>query len=175
MSPCTPPPQKKGHIWWSTPLPRNILTLSTGPIRTIYQALKFGPSWACDDEKQKNLMSPFLEIEPLIFWKSSHDFLQKGPSDFFVFNQLEPWDAPILKPSIRLQWVRSKMLIFFRGGVCSKTLILQKMVENQNGLDILPWVTKVRPDFGLRFSLGPFLHTTLIVDMRWTIIAEVKI
>ena len=49
------------------------------------------------------------------------------------------------------------------------------MAKNLNGLDILLWVTKVRPDFGLRFSLGPFLHTTLIVDMRWTIIAQVKI
>ena len=67
------------------------------------------------------------------------------------------------------------MIIFFRGGVCSKKLILQIMAEDLNGLGILPWVTKVRPDFGLRFSLGPFLHTTLIVDMRWTIIAQVKI
>ena len=66
------------------------------------------------------------------------------------------------------------MKFFFRGGVCSKTLILQIMAEDLNGLHILPWVTKVRPDFGLRFSLGPFLHTTLIVDMRWTIIVQVK-
>ena len=125
--------------------------------------------------KAKKSDEPFFRNRAFDFLKIFSWFSSKGPIRFFVFNQLEPWGAPILKPSIRLQWVRSKMLIFFRGGVCSKTLILQKMVKNQNGLDILPWVTKVRPDFGLRFSLGPFLHTTLIVDMRWTIIAEVKI
>ena len=30
-----PPPKKRGYIWWSTPLPQNILSLSTGPIGTI--------------------------------------------------------------------------------------------------------------------------------------------
>ena len=40
------------------------------------------------------------------------------------------------------------------------------MAEDLIGLDILPRMTVMRPDSGLRFFLGPLLHTTLVNDIR---------
>ena len=40
------------------------------------------------------------------------------------------------------------------------------MAKDLIGLDILPRMTVVRPDSGLRFFLGPLLHTTLVNDIR---------
>ena len=40
------------------------------------------------------------------------------------------------------------------------------MAKDLIGLDILPRMTVMRPDFGLRFFLGPLLHTTLVNDIR---------
>ena len=57
------------------------------------------------------------------------------------------------------------MLILLRGGVCSETLFSVKMVEDLIGLDILPLMTELRPEFGLRFFLRPLLHTTLVIDI----------
>ena len=57
------------------------------------------------------------------------------------------------------------MLIFSRRGVCSETLFSVIMVEDLIGLDILPWMTELRPDFGLRFFLRTLLHTTLVIDI----------
>ena len=57
------------------------------------------------------------------------------------------------------------MLILLRGGVCSETLFSLKMVEDLIGLDILPWMTELRPEFGLRFFLRPLLRTTLVIDI----------
>ena len=71
-----------------------------------------------------------------------------------------------MKPTIWLQCVRSKMLISLRVGVRSKTLFLFRMAEDLIRLDILPRMTVVRPDSGLRFFLGPLLHTTLVNDIR---------
>ena len=71
-----------------------------------------------------------------------------------------------MKPTIWLQWVRSKMLIYLRVGVRSKTLFSLIMAEDLIGLDILPRMTVMRPDFGLRFFLPPLLHTTLVNDIR---------
>ena len=50
--------------------------------------------------------------------------------------------------------------------MCSKTLFFLIMTEDLIGLDILPRMTVMRPDFGLRFFLGPLLHTTLVNDIR---------
>ena len=70
-----------------------------------------------------------------------------------------------MKPTIWLQCVRSKMLISLRVGVRSKTLFLFRMAEDLIRLDILPRMTVVRPDSGLRFFLRPLLHTTLVNDI----------
>ena len=40
------------------------------------------------------------------------------------------------------------------------------MAEDLIGLNILPRMTVMRPDFGLRFFLRPLLHTTLVNDIR---------
>ena len=40
------------------------------------------------------------------------------------------------------------------------------MAKDLIGLDILPRMTVMRPDFGLRFFLRPLLHTTLVNDIR---------
>ena len=48
----------------------------------------------------------------------------------------------------------------------SKTIFLLIMAEDLIGLNILPRMTVMRPDFGLRFFLRPLLHTTLVNDIR---------
>ena len=45
-------------------------------------------------------------------------FQKKGSSDFFGFNHFELREAQILKPDMGFQWVRSKVIKYFRGGVC---------------------------------------------------------
>ena len=55
------------------------------------------------------------------------------------------------------------MLVYIKR---SKTLFLVIMAEDLIGLDILPRMTVMRPDFGLRFFLRPLLHTTLVNDIR---------
>ena len=40
------------------------------------------------------------------------------------------------------------------------------MAKDLIGLDILPRMTVMRPDFGLRFFLRPFLHTALVNNIR---------
>ena len=47
-----------------------------------------------------------------------------------------------------------------------RTLFSLIMAEDLIGLDILPRMTVMRPDSGLRFFLGPLLHTTLVNDIR---------
>ena len=47
-----------------------------------------------------------------------------------------------------------------------RTLFSLIMAEDLIGLDILPRMTVMRPDFGLRFFLRPLLHTTLVNDIR---------
>ena len=47
-----------------------------------------------------------------------------------------------------------------------KTLFSLIMAEDLIGLNILPRMTVMRPDFGLRFFLRPLLHTTLVNDIR---------
>ena len=57
------------------------------------------------------------------------------------------------------------MLIFFRGGVCSKTLFLKIMAEDLIGWNILPWVIELHPECGLRLFLRSSLHTTPATDI----------
>ena len=57
------------------------------------------------------------------------------------------------------------MWIFFRGGVCSKTLLLKIMAEGLIGWNILPWVIELHPECGLRLFLRSSLHTTLATDI----------
>ena len=49
--------------------------------------------------------------------------------------------------------------------MCSKTLFFLIMAEDLIGLYILPWMTELHPEFGLRFSLQPLLHTPLVIDI----------
>ena len=57
------------------------------------------------------------------------------------------------------------MLIFFRGGVCSKTLFLKIMAEDLNRWYILPWMIELHPECGLRLFLRSSLHITPTTDI----------
>ena len=57
------------------------------------------------------------------------------------------------------------MWIFFRGGVCSKTLFLKIMAEDLIGWNILPWVIELHPECGLHLFLRSSLHTSPATDI----------
>ena len=61
---------------------------------------------------------------------------------------------------------RSYWKILISPTVERRTLFSLIMAEDLIGLDILPRMTVMRPDFGLRFFLRPLLHTTLVNDIR---------